>query len=222
MTEFKRRLCDKITFRVKVSFHISSKITPHGQPTLKSQWAHALNQRAELKFREILFSNVENAVSVSQWSTTIWKAQGIIHCSHSLIVLTHFPRPHCCHADIWRSLYTPGQALRAPRVSRQSANKDGKVFSPTHQLSSPPPPPAREIHFCWRLAEPQGHSAAGRIKSMENPDIFGSRSRDYEDDGPPVTWHLYPGFTEWVSYVHNIDIHNINGGQISHNNAVSC
>ena len=33
-------------------------------------------------------------------------------------------------------------------------------------------------HFCYRLSQPQGHSAAGRIMSMKNSDIIGNRTRD--------------------------------------------
>jgi len=45
-----------------------------------------------------------------------------------------------------------------------------------------PPLPPRNIpgtHLCWRLSEPQGHSAAGSIMSMKNSnDIIGNRTRD--------------------------------------------
>ena len=34
-------------------------------------------------------------------------------------------------------------------------------------------------HFCYRLSQPQGHSAAGRILSMKNSnDTIGNRTRD--------------------------------------------
>jgi hypothetical protein len=34
-------------------------------------------------------------------------------------------------------------------------------------------------HFCWRLSRPQGHSAAGRIRSLDkSSDLIGNRSRD--------------------------------------------
>jgi hypothetical protein len=34
-------------------------------------------------------------------------------------------------------------------------------------------------HFCWRLRQPQDHSAAGRIMSMKNSsDTIGNRTRD--------------------------------------------
>ena len=35
------------------------------------------------------------------------------------------------------------------------------------------------IHFCYRMIRPQGHSAAGRTKSMKNSnDSIGNRIRD--------------------------------------------
>jgi hypothetical protein len=34
------------------------------------------------------------------------------------------------------------------------------------------------IHFCWRLSRPQGHSAAGMIRSIEKSnDLIGNRTR---------------------------------------------
>jgi len=51
-------------------------------------------------------------------------------------------------------------------MSGQSAYDGGKVVSPTH-------PPALPLgntpvtHFCYRLSQPQGHSAAGSIMSIK-------------------------------------------------------
>jgi hypothetical protein len=43
------------------------------------------------------------------------------------------------------------------------------------------PLPPRMIpgtHFCYRLSRPQGHSAAGRIRSIEKSNDIGNRTRD--------------------------------------------
>jgi len=58
--------------------------------------------------------------------------------------------------------------VEAPIISRQAANKGGKVVSSKHRQTLLPeriPKP----YFCQRLNRSQSHSAAGRIKSMNNP-----------------------------------------------------
>ena len=57
--------------------------------------------------------------------------------------------------------------LRLLDFKKKSARESGKVVSPTHR---PPLPPANipGTHFCQRLNQTQGHSAAGRIMSMKN------------------------------------------------------
>jgi hypothetical protein len=69
----------------------------------------------------------------------------------------------------------PLQAWSGPEGSRKlrfpdymtTAQDSGKVVSLTHR---PPLPPGNVpgTHFCQRLSRPQGHSAIGRIMSMEN------------------------------------------------------
>jgi len=70
-----------------------------------------------------------------------------------------------------QSHYRPWQALKVrgwgSQISRQLAHEGGKVVSPMHW----PPLLPRNIHgnhFCYRVSQPQGHSAAGRIMSMKN------------------------------------------------------
>jgi hypothetical protein len=56
-------------------------------------------------------------------------------------------RLHCMpvtvSTKVKQSLYKSGQALKAPRISRQSAYEGRKFVSPTHQSPFPP-----KRHFC--------------------------------------------------------------------------
>ena len=63
-------------------------------------------------------------------------------------------------------------------MSRQSAHEGGTVVSPTHRPSLPPGN-IPGTHFCSRLIQPLGNSAAGRIMSMKNSsDTIGNGTRD--------------------------------------------
>jgi hypothetical protein len=78
------------------------------------------------------------------------------------------------------------QAVKARRVVRRRGSHfpdnrltDGcEVVSPTRR----PPSTPRKIpgtHFCLRLSRPQGHSAAGRIRSIKKSNYhIGNRIRD--------------------------------------------
>ena len=80
----------------------------------------------------------------------------------------------------------PLQVWSGPECSRKlrfpyfmtTAQGDGKVISPTHRpslLSGN----ISGTRFCQRLSPPQGHSAAGTIKSMKiSHDTTGNRTRD--------------------------------------------
>ena len=59
-----------------------------------------------------------------------------------------------------------------------TAQDGGKVVSPTHR---PPLPPGNipGTHFYYRLSQPEGHSAIGRIMSMKNSnDAIWNRTSD--------------------------------------------
>ena len=111
-------------------------------------------------------------------STLTTSKQFLLHCIYVWILLLSseinvFPPAFIPkEVKVKQSHYSPGQTLRFPggwgcQISRQSAHEGGKVVSPTHR---PPLPPGNTpgTHFCYRLSQPQGHSAAGRIMSMKN------------------------------------------------------
>jgi hypothetical protein len=57
--------------------------------------------------------------------------------------------------------------VEGPIISRQAANKDGKVVSSKHRQTLLPERTPK-TYFCQKLNRFQNHSAAGRIKSMNN------------------------------------------------------
>ena len=62
------------------------------------------------------------------------------------------------------------QDNRHMKVVRLSALHTGRLY---------PPGNIPGTHFCWRLSQPQGHSAAGRIMSIKNSnDTIGNRTCD--------------------------------------------
>jgi len=88
-----------------------------------------------------------------------------------------------CSKKVKQPHYRTGESLGVPegcgsQISRQSAHEGGKVVSGTYR----PPLPPRNIpgtHFCQRLSQLQGHSAAGRIMPMKKSnDTIGNRTRD--------------------------------------------
>jgi hypothetical protein len=67
------------------------------------------------------------------------------------------------------------------KVVRLSALGTGRLY---------PPGNIPGTHFCYMLSQPQGHSMAGRIMSMKNPDDpTGSRTREFPacSSGPQPT-----------------------------------
>jgi len=59
------------------------------------------------------------------------------------------------------------------KVVRLSAPRTVLIYTPGNISGT---------HFCYRLSQPQGHSAAGRIMSMKNlNDSIGNQTRDLPD-----------------------------------------
>ena len=102
----------------------------------------------------------------------------------------------------------PIQAWRGPEGSRKlrflyfmtTAQEGGKVVSLTH---CPPLPPGNSLgtHFFWRLSQPQGHSAIGRIMSMKNSnDTTWNRTTDLPicSTAPSPLCHSGPPPVQWL------------------------
>ena len=92
------------------------------------------------------------------------------HLLHLVVIL--FP-----HMVVKSSVYKPGQVLMLSggtfsQISRKSTLVGGTFVSPMHRPSL-----LSRKYFSYRLSRPQSHSAAGRIKSMKNPnDAIGNRT----------------------------------------------
>jgi hypothetical protein len=83
----------------------------------------------------------------------------------------HCNKNYTCNRP-WRPLGL--RDVEAPKFSLDNRLTDGgEVVSLTRQ----PPSTTRKItgtHFCWKLSRSQGHSAAGRIRSVEvSNDLIG-------------------------------------------------
>jgi hypothetical protein len=87
----------------------------------------------------------------------------------------------CTYIKVKLSLYTPWRPLglrevEATTFSDIRLTDGGKAVSPMRRLLLFP----RKIpgtHFCYRLSRPQGHSAAGRIKSIEKIHLIRDSNR---------------------------------------------
>jgi hypothetical protein len=69
------------------------------------------------------------------------------------------------------------ETSRLPYFLDNQLTDVGEVVSPTRR----PPFTPRKIpgtHFCSRLSRPQGHSAAGRVRSIEKSNDIENRTRD--------------------------------------------
>jgi hypothetical protein len=118
---------------------------------------------------------------------------------------THFRKADC---DIYRCLgdgkgkAVPAQAWKGPKGSRWSRlpefidNRNMKVVR-LSLLRSGRLYPSRKIpgaHFSKRLSRPQGHSATGRIMSMEDSnDPIGNQTRDHSAYKSRKDWHKITG-----------------------------
>jgi hypothetical protein len=68
--------------------------------------------------------------------------------------------------------------LRIPHFLDNRLTDGGEAVSLTRQPHFTPRK-IPGIHFCHRLSQPQGHSAAGRIRSIEEPnDLIGNETHD--------------------------------------------
>jgi len=75
------------------------------------------------------------------------------------------------------------QDSRYMKVVRFSALRTGRLY---------PPGNIPGTYFCWRLSQPQSHSAAGRIMSMKNSNnTIGNQTRDFPIIYIYIYIHIY-------------------------------
>jgi hypothetical protein len=71
--------------------------------------------------------------------------------------------------------------VEAPTFFLYNRLTDGGEFVSLTRLLPFTPRKIPDTHFCQRLSRPQGHSAAGRIGSIEKfNDLIGNRNRDLQ------------------------------------------
>jgi len=104
-------------------------------------------------------------------------------------------------------LYRSAQTLRVPgrwgsQISRHSVHEGDNFISPTRRPHLTPGN-ISATHFCQRLSQSQGHSAAGRIISMKSfSDTIGNRTRDFP------TWSAVPRPIYNIKIYYSINTYN--------------
>jgi hypothetical protein len=85
----------------------------------------------------------------------------------NLLFLTFIVNSVYMKVRVKQSLYWLGLALTVPRFTNNRHMKFVRLSALMHRLPLPPGDICG-TYFCQRPCRPQGHSAAGRIKSMKN------------------------------------------------------